>query len=727
LNFGEAFRTLIRRTAIQMAAKKRQPTPSPPLKPALSPGKRFVFRLVALALPVLVFGLAELGLRLAGYGGYPPMLQKVGPVPGGSLVIADQAGASSWFFASPNLTGRNEQCAFLDPKPTNTVRIFCVGESAMQGYPQPRHLASSAFLQKMLEDVWPARQVEVINLGTTAIASFPVLGIMTEALEFEPDLMVIYTGNNEFFGTYGVASAGRAGGKPWMLRANRFLHSLALVQGLGRLLASDSEDFDHTLMETMMAQNYIGPDDWRRQAAADILHHNLAEMIRRCRARGVPVLVCTLPANERDLAPIGNDKLDELPVDVQTEVKSLLSTAEMKLRESGVESALPALQRVLKLCPKHARAHFLLGKCFGQSGKVHEALEQFVAARDLDTMPWRPPSLAQDAVLRAAHDENAPVCDLFAAFRAASPGGAIGWELMDDHVHPALRGQALIAESIVNSLANFDGGLRVSPEARAGLSLWTEYARRLGTNDYDRFGVAHNLRLLFNAAFMRANNPQAYERFNAIASGIENQMSADVRATMREWQATRPFAGSRCPITAAVAQLELKQDAYQSALDHYEIARRAVPQYTSWYLEYTYYVLYCQQKLRGVLAAPEKNLAQAAIQQGHFLSPHVVSDTGFIERYTGLLHLLCGEFSEAIPYLAASRGRQTGFDRVVVDQTLMVCYLQTRQFGKAREVLTAGLASAGEHAERYRALLQQLPALEKALMEQTNSTGRPLN
>ena len=56
------------------------------------------------------------------------------------------------------------------PPGTNTVRVLLVGESAIQGYPQPRHLCASAFLQLMLQDAWPDRRVEVINLGTTAIA-----------------------------------------------------------------------------------------------------------------------------------------------------------------------------------------------------------------------------------------------------------------------------------------------------------------------------------------------------------------------------------------------------------------------------------------------------------------------------------------------------------------------------------------------------------------------------
>ena len=69
-----------------MAAKKRQAIR--PVTPALSPKKRLAFRLLAVTLPVVVLGLAEVALRVVGYGGYPPMLQRVGPVDGGDLIMA---------------------------------------------------------------------------------------------------------------------------------------------------------------------------------------------------------------------------------------------------------------------------------------------------------------------------------------------------------------------------------------------------------------------------------------------------------------------------------------------------------------------------------------------------------------------------------------------------------------------------------------------------------------
>jgi len=191
---------------------------------------------------------------------------------------------------------------------------------------------------------------------------------------------------------------------------------------------------------------------------------------------------------------------------------------------------------------------------------------------------------------------------------------------------------------------------------------------------------------------------------------------------LHEWQATKPFEGSRCPVTAAVAQLLLKEDHYKEASELFEIAQRAVPEYSSWYLEYVYYGLLCRQKITGGLGPADRQLARKATEQGHFLAEHLVSDTDFTQRYTGFLHFLCGEFAQAIPCLLAVQARQTGIDRLALDQALVVCYLETRQPEKAQDLLAAGAATAGAYAEQYQALLAQLSQIQKAHQEATNGT-----
>jgi tetratricopeptide (TPR) repeat protein len=684
---------------------------SRPYRP-LSTRKRLVFGALCVFGPVLLLGLLEMILRFSGMGGYPSIINQVGPTSEGNLVITDPAGAISFFFANPERPGYNEQYSFYDPKGPNTVRVVLVGESAIKGFPQPRNLSASAFLGEMLRDIWPDKNIEVINLGTTAVASFPVMEIMTEALDYEPDLMIISTGHNEFFGTYGVASTGSAGSRPWMLRTTRFVHSLALVQGLKRVLPERGSQETRTLMEIMVGTQYVGPDDRRRQAAAHNLEHHVARMIDLCKRNNVPVIVCTQPSNERDLAPLGTDDISRLDRKKRAEFENLLVSG-IDLTATEMASAIERLRAALLISPSNSRAHFFLAQALYRAGRHDEAALHFIRARDLDPLPWRAPSLSQSGIVRAANERGAAVCDLERVFREASPGGAIGWELMDDHVHPSLEGQALAARAIVETLAEGTDGLRVDPERLAALKGWEEYARRLGDNPYDRYGVAHTMRVIFGIPFMRQTNPQAFERFDRLAKEFESGWPVETVATAREWQTVNPHAGGKRPITGMIARVLMREGKFAEALELLEIARTSVPVYTSWHMEYVYFALACREKINGRLSKEDQALALEEIDRGRVLLQHGYSTSGLAERHMGRLHQLRGEFAEAIPYLLASRSRIGGFDLVAADQALIVSYAKIGDLETAIRVAENGVAHSGQFAGMYRQMLAELQSWKK--------------
>ena len=685
---------------------KRKPKPASP-QPPLARGKRRWFVAVMICLPFVLLLAVEGGLRLFGFGGYDPTLRKAGEVAGGSLIISDQAGAISYFYANRSRPGYNEQYDFLAPKPKNVFRIFIVGESSAKGYPEPRCLASSAFLKKMLGDAWPDRKVEVINLGTTAVASFPVLGMMTEALAFEPDLIIIHTGHNEFFGAYGVGSISRGGAGVASLKAIRWVRSLAIVQVASKWIGSDDPQKGKTLMEIMAARSYTAPEDPLRQAAAGNLGANLGEMLDRCRAHGVPAIVCTMPSNERDLHPVGEDRLDALSAEQQKRFATLLDEGEALLT-SEPATATAKLTAAISIFSNHAGAHFLQGRAFYSLGRTNEAQQEFDTARSLDSMPWRTTRLQQNAIRSTAAARHGMLCDLESLFRAHSPGGCIGWELLDDHVHPTLRGQALMAEGFVGTLRQMSGAVAVSAAQFARIKSWAAYAEELGDNSFDRYGVDYTLRAVFSVGFMREHNPAAWRRFDERVRAFEASLSPELLAMVREWQTEVPHAGGKRPITGMVARQFMREKRYDEALKLFQIARQSVPEYTSWHMEYVYFALACREKIAGQLDEEDRKLALAEIEQGRFLLRQGFSQTGFTERYTGRLYQLRGEFAEAIPFLNASREKLSGFELVAADQALFMSFVKTRQLADARKLAENGVAHSGQYADFYKGMLEML-------------------
>ena len=107
---------------------------------------------------------------------------------------------------------------------------------------------------------------------------------------------------------------------------------------------------------------------------------------------------------------------------------------------------------------------FLLGQVLARGGQTDPARKAFLAARDLDTMPWRPISLTEQAIRNTALVRGAVFCDVAEIFRKESPDGATGWELLDDHVHLSLSGQARAARSMVGAMVNLAGPLQLGPD-----------------------------------------------------------------------------------------------------------------------------------------------------------------------------------------------------------------------------------------------------------------------
>ncbi|HMP88906.1 MAG TPA: hypothetical protein PJ991_01830 [Kiritimatiellia bacterium] len=631
---------------------------------ALSKPRRFFFRLFTVLLSFLLLAGVEAGLRIAGYGGYPPFLRVAGALPSGDKVcLVEPAASKPYFFANPSRPGYAEQTNFLMPKPADTIRIFLFGESAAKGYPQPRNLAVSTFLQSMLEDVWPDRHIEVINMGTTAVASFPIIYAVRDATDYQPDLFIFYVGNNEFFGAYGTESINRVGGNSrWLTHVSRHLRGLAIFQIVAEWLYT-KPPVDKSLMEEMMGSALVPVDSPSRARAARNLRINLDKMLDISHRAGIPAIVCTTASNESGLRPLGANQ--------------------------------------------EAIAHFEKGRLMLEQGDSKGAREAFLDARDMDTLPWRPIRHTENAIRESAANQQALLCDIADIFRDMSPEGATGWDLVDDHVHLSVKGQAMAARAMITTMTNFVNELRVNPESLKNLPEWNIYAHRLGTNFLDDYRVNHTLRILFSVPFMKQSNPEAFKRFETACRRAEMRMPPALLSEARRWQTMAPHAGGLRPLTGMAARTFLASGKTEEALNFYRLAQRQVPDYTSWYLEYVYFELACLEIINGNLTTTELNKAQHGIEQGLFLLAHGESVTGLTERYVGRLHQLRSEWAEAIPMLLAARKKLSAEDLVACDKALVTSYIKIGDKQAALALTEDGIQNSG----RFSAIYQQMKSL----------------
>jgi lysophospholipase L1-like esterase len=90
------------------------------------------------------------------------------------------------------------QREFRAEKPANGFRVFVVGASSAAGYPYPPAYAFGDWLERRLEVRLPDLSVEVVNAAVAGYSSRRVLVALREVARYQPDLVIVYSGHNEW-------------------------------------------------------------------------------------------------------------------------------------------------------------------------------------------------------------------------------------------------------------------------------------------------------------------------------------------------------------------------------------------------------------------------------------------------------------------------------------------------------------------------------------------------
>jgi tetratricopeptide (TPR) repeat protein len=296
-------------------------------------------------------------------------------------------GGITWNSGRP----RSSAQPFEDPKPAGLRRVFVVGESVAQRF-------STSALAEALRGAWGVPAVEVVNCGMGAYDSVRVAAVLREALVHDPDLAVVFVGNNDGLQSPAV----------WYpaYRLNLSLRRLWLWR---------------------LAQDRLRPRAAAaldREALLTSLEANLRGMARAARAKKVPLVFCTLPVNEREWPPAG-----ELPLFSPEFFKGW-----MALEEKHPAAAIERLRAFTREAPRDPMGHFWLAKALEAAGRKAEAREEFGLAIEWN-WPDRCTSRRNELIRRVAREEGAAVAEVDGYARGLVPGGSPGWESFIDAVH----------------------------------------------------------------------------------------------------------------------------------------------------------------------------------------------------------------------------------------------------------------------------------------------------
>jgi len=488
--------------------------PSPP-----SPGRLWLFRAAtAIAAPILLLGLVEVGLRVAGVGFRP------------DFTVPCESGGQPAFCENPDFTRRFFPAAIARQptpfairatKPSRTFRIFIVGESAAQGDPEPS-FGLGRFLEVMLRESFPQWNFEVVNTGIVAINSHALVSIAKDIARREPDLVIVYAGNNEVVGPYGNGTVLTRRQLPLpLIRASMALQTMRIGQLLSEASAPRSAEAaarGWRGME-MFLQQQVRASDPSMAGVYDAFRRNLGEVVEVVRRSGARVAVSTVASRLRDFAPLGSLHGRALSARDLEEWQRRWDRAAALEAEGLPADALEAYRGAAAIDPEHAELQYRMARCAWQLRDYGQAKARFALARDLDTLRFRADSRINEIVREIAvrAGPGVELVDGSAALEAASLHGVPAGDLFYEHAHLTPEGNFVLARALYPAaVAALPGDLRDRSTGVEPPSL-EDCLRRLALTGFNRYRIAKEvLRRLSHPPFVgqtdHASQVQELER-----------------------------------------------------------------------------------------------------------------------------------------------------------------------------------------------------------------------
>jgi tetratricopeptide (TPR) repeat protein len=440
------------------ASAESKDLPSPVTR--RSKRRRVLFPLIAIVLALVPFVLLEIVLRTVDVGdptGYVDPFVGFGRAhPLFSLARDQQTYETT---RSHQLYFGTQE--FSAKKPANMVRVFCLGGSTVRGRPYTTKTSFSRWLQIELKLRDPSREYEVINCGGLSYASYRLARITEEVIAYQPDLIVMATGHNEFLEdrTYqDVKSRSSRGGgiMDWLYS----LRIVTLARQLGsRADVEEARESEKTVMEHEVKArlddqsgyaSYHRDDEWQKQVVKHF-GHSLRAIIKMCDEHKVPLVLVGLGSNLRDCPPFKSELATTLKDSQRTAFQLAYEAGERE--EGNPQQALKFYRKAEAIDAGHALLNYRMARCFDRlPDQAEQAADYYIRAKDTDVCPLRMVEDTYQQLLKVCRQTKTPLVDVRVSLEKLTPEGIPGYDQYMDHVHPTIRTHQFIAQRVADQL-----------------------------------------------------------------------------------------------------------------------------------------------------------------------------------------------------------------------------------------------------------------------------------
>ncbi len=362
------------------------------------------------------------------------------PPPRPDLRYFDEEALDPFFKPGPSVAGGKLYEAsrpgslapsFIMPKAPDVFRVFVVGGSVGLPYGKSGNAASS--LTELLKSELPAgKSPEIIGCAMAGYDSPRERVVVREISQYQPDLVILMTGNNE-------------NGRTTPKHPNPVLRRLLDILGQSRLYF----EARRVLAPWLRAPFAAGPSPLSRERILARFDNNLRAMARRCRLAKARLLLCALPANLRDWPPrrfIPKRWLDNPD----------FLRGRMEAERGLASGAIRELAAAVASAPADPVPRFYLARALEAARDYAGAKKEYESALN-ESFPSGAATPGINLRLRRiAREKGLLLADVDAAISSASAHGIPGYDIFLDHCHWREEFYPLVNASIIQAWRDRD-------------------------------------------------------------------------------------------------------------------------------------------------------------------------------------------------------------------------------------------------------------------------------
>ena len=288
-------------------------------------------------------------------------------------------------------------------KSANSYRVFLIGEAALSGWPYSAEHSLQKKLDNLFGDFLTNENIEIITISSAGFNTSQAVDIIPRILELKPDLIVLYTGHNEFYGYQGYST-----------------------------ISSQSKSFLFGFAQTLL--NKIG--------VVNSIKYD----------KSVDDLEVLLPFNsDEQIIAASQKEYKKIKSQYQSNVNKIISIC----KENKIQLALTVLSDNYLLPPigviggkNHASADIIYNNArmaLTRDGNPIKATQLFKKSKDADAFRLRIPEDFIQSLRKISSQSKVSLADVNSEFIKNSHNEIPGDELFLDYIHPNSNGLNIIA------------------------------------------------------------------------------------------------------------------------------------------------------------------------------------------------------------------------------------------------------------------------------------------